>query len=321
MIKRVVEIGSPARIHFRRKQLVVEPEEGDTATIPLEDLGVLVLDHPQITHSQAILAECAKQNVAILLSDEKHLPVAMVLPLSGHTLHSKTVDLQAKAGEPAKKRLWQAIIRAKIQGQARVLALSRGDPGPLPHLAEKVRSGDPDNLEGQAARYYWSALFGESFRRERDAAGINSLLNYGYAVIRAAVARAIVGTGLHPSLGIHHRNKYNSLCLADDLMEPLRPLVDWVVYGLASSGEAVEELTRELKTPFLELLNHSVTVRGQPLPLLVALQHYAAAARKTILGEEKEPYVPDFTGTLTHFGGGTVSRRVSERPAKEAGAP
>lgn len=294
MIKRIVEIGSPAHLSLRRKQLVIEPKEGEKATVPIEDLGVLVLDHPQITHSQAILAGCAAMNVAVVFSNGKHLPEALLLPLSGHTLHSRTVDLQAKVSAPVKKRMWKAIIRAKIRGQGRLAALLTGEAVTFDTYCRKVRSGDPENIEGQVARLYWSRLFGDAFRRDRELPGINALLNYGYAIARAAVARAIVGTGLHPALGLHHRGQYNSYCLADDLMEPVRPLVDWVAWGIVRSVGDDQELTRETKEPFLALLSRPVRVQAQPLPLMVALQHYAASAKRMICGEDDRFDIPEF---------------------------
>ncbi len=257
MIKRIVEISNPARLTLKNQQMVVEREGFETITVPIEDLGILILDHLQISHTQGLLTACSENNVAVLICDKKHLPSAIFLPLDGNSLHSKTIAQQIQITEPIRKRLWQAIIQAKIREQAKVLLNTIGDSHPLPALASRVKSGDPENIEAQAARIYWQKLFGDDFRRNPDAADINSLLNYGYAIMRAAVARAIVSTGLHPSLGLHHHNQYNSFCLADDLLEPLRPAVDTKVYGLCKSIQGEPELTTYNKRALLEVLSRS----------------------------------------------------------------
>lgn len=292
MIKRIVEIGNPARLSYRNRQMVIEREGFDTATVPVEDLGVLILDHPAISHTQALLAACAENNVAVLVCDGRHHPGAVLVPLEGHSLHSRTIASQVQVSESTRKRLWQTIIRAKIDEQAKVLHSVTGEPHPLAHYARKVRSGDPDNIEAQAARIYWQRLFGPEFRRNPDAPGINGLLNYGYAILRASVARAIVGAGLHPSLGIHHHNQYNGFCLADDLMEPLRPLADIKVYELCQMPPEEPDVTVESRRALLEILRWDCRLGGQKLPLMVALHHYAASVRKVICGEAKQAEVP-----------------------------
>ncbi len=294
MIKRIVDISNPSHLSLRREQLVIEQDRKEVGTVPLEDLGVLILDHPAITHTQGLLAACCKNNTVVLFSNEKHLPVSILLPLSGGSLHSKIIDQQIRVTEPMCKRLWREIVQAKIRAQAYVLTKIHNDDKPLPAFANRVRSGDPDNVEGQAARVYWRKLFGKDFRRDRDLPGINALLNYGYAVMRAAVARAIVGTGLHPALGLHHHNQYDSLCLADDLIEPLRPLVDWKVYGIKGKLNDKSELTPEIKREMLEIFSVSCLIRKQPLPLIPALHHYAASLRKVICNEGKKLVIPVF---------------------------
>jgi CRISPR-associated protein Cas1 len=224
-----------------------DPESGlrardtETQTIPFADIAVLVTSHPQISFTQAVLAGLAAAGGTFIVSNEKHLPAAMLLPLSTHSTQTERFARQAAVSLPTRKRAWQQIVQAKLRAQARLLEETTGADQGLRQMAARVRSGDPDNLEAQAARIYWQALFGkdasaEPFRRDPEGEGINAHLNYGYAVLRAIVARALCASGLHPSLGVHHHNRYDTFCLADDLMEPFRPLVDRVVARLRLSG-------------------------------------------------------------------------------------
>src|SRR5581483_5620609 len=196
VIKRIVELSSQAHLRLRDNQLIIERSE--TVQVPIEDLGILILDHHSITHTQQLLCACWQNNVAVVVCAERHLPGALLLPLEGHSIQSRIIANQINVGEPAKKRIWQNIVRAKIRGQARVLDSIVGDSAPLLAYVDKVKSGDPDNIEAQVARIYWQRLFGPDFRRQQGHSGINILLNYGYAIVRAAVARALVGAGLHP---------------------------------------------------------------------------------------------------------------------------
>lgn len=292
MIKRTVEISNPARLSLKNRQMVFGREGFDLAAVPIEDLGILILDHPQITHTQGLLAACSENNVAVLVCNSKHLPVSILLPLEGNNLHSRTIARQAQIAEPSRKRLWQAIIRAKIREQAKALFRSTGDNNPLPDYVKRVKSGDPDNIEAQVSRIYWQRLFGTAFRRDFDAPGINSLLNYGYAVMRAAVARAIVSTGLHPSLELHHHNQYSSFCLADDLLEPLRPAVDIKVFELYQNLQDEPALTSGNKQTLLEILSGNCSINSQQLPIMTSLHHYAASVREVICGEHKRVEIP-----------------------------
>ncbi len=293
MIKRVVEISAPARLALRNRQMSVEREGSDPVTVPVEDIGVLILDHPAISHTQGLLAACFENNVAVLVCGNRHLPGAVLMPLEGNSLHSKTIAKQANIAKPLRKRLWQAIIKAKIRQQAKALSHANGGENPLSAYALRVKSGDPDNIEAQAARIYWQRLFGKDFRRDPDAPGINSFLNYGYAVMRAATARSLVATGLHPSLGLHHHNQYNSFCLADDLMEPLRPAVDLRVYLISKMTPPVEpELTPENKRALLEVLGWDFLINGGKLPLMTSLHRYSASVRMAICGEAEKLEIP-----------------------------
>ena len=292
MIKRIVEISNPARLLLKNQQMVVDREGFESVSVPIEDMGILILDQTAITHTQGLLTACFENNVAVLICNAKHTPGGILLPLEGNSLHSRTIAQQVQITEPIRKRLWQTIVRAKIREQAKVLLHATGDNAPLPAYAAKVKSGDPDNLEAQAARIYWQKLFGQTFCRDPDVSGINSLLNYGYAVMRAAVARAIVGTGLHPALGLHHHNQYNSFCLADDLVEPLRPVVDLKVFELCKKLTDEPMLTPENKRALLEILSADCIVNEQRLPLMTSLHYYAASVRKVICGECKRVEIP-----------------------------
>lgn len=293
MIKRIVEVGNPARLSLANQQLVIERQKQETVTVPVEDLGLLILDHQGIAHTQAVFTACWKHNVLVLICDDKHLPGAVLLPLDSHSLQSKTMAQQIEITEPSRKRLWQTIVRAKINGQAKTLQTAKDSAGPLPALAEKVRSGDPSNVEAQAARFYWQQLFGTGFRRGNEEETINGLLNYGYAIVRAGCARALVGAGLHPSFGLHHHNQYNSFCLADDLVEPLRPFVDLTVHRLTRNGLHQDGLTKEHKQILLEIFSQTCSIGDLRLPLMEALHHYAASLRQVMCGETQRLAIPE----------------------------
>ncbi|MHB1842179.1 MAG: type II CRISPR-associated endonuclease Cas1 [Sulfobacillus sp.] len=293
-MKRIVSIDHPGRLSCSHRQLIVEGEGSSRLEVPLEDLGALILDHVAVTHTQPLLVACAEFNVAVVLCDAKHQPCALVTPLSGSSLHTRTLAYQVALSQALRGRLWRTMVKAKIAEQARVLKAVTGSDDSLSAYADRVRSGDPDNIEAQAARVYWVRLFGPRFRRDQNAPGINSLLNYGYAVLRAAVARSIVGAGLHPALGFHHHNQYDSFCLADDMMEPLRPAVDQRVFALSSSHQDGDlELSSSSKRALLGLFESTATIGGdQRLPLMESLQRYAASVRGVMAGERRSVEVP-----------------------------
>lgn len=294
MIKRIVEVSSsPTFLHLKYGQLVIERENEDAAQIPIEDLGVLLLGGNGITCSAALLAACAHNNVAVVIADEKHLPASFLLPLTAHGTQTQALEAQVHVPLPAQKRTWQKIVRAKILAQAGMLAAIGAENRMLLNLAKDVRSGDPENIEAQAARYYWPRLFGDSFRRERDGEWPNALLNYGYAVVRASVARAIVGAGLHPSIGLHHHNKYNPFCLADDLMEPIRPMVDFTAWRVHQDGKIVE-INKEAKQTMLSLLAGPTCIAGQKLEFIPAMHWYAASLRR-VFTENGELEIPEWS--------------------------
>lgn len=270
--------------------MVVEQEKTEVERVPIEDIGVLILSNPAITISSSLISSCQENNCIIVFCDSKHLPVSVLLPLSGNSTHSKILNMQTSVKKPVKKRLWQKIIVAKIEAQTKALLSCGKDASAIKLMKLRVKSGDPDNVEAQASRVYWPLLFGKEFRRDQKAEGINSLLNYGYALLRASVARALCGTGLHPALGIHHHNQYNPMCLADDLMEPFRPVIDRKVYSLWEEG--VIKIDKKTKSVLLTSLTEPLVFRDKKLPFMVALQHTAASLKKALAEGPKHLEVP-----------------------------
>jgi CRISP-associated protein Cas1 len=280
MIKRTIDISEAAYLHLKHQQLLIDKKGETVAQIPIEDIGTLILQHPAIVMTQAAIILCQKHNVALVFCDERFLPYSLLLPISdGNNLHAKILKQQIALTLPTKKRLWAQIVKHKITNQVETLKTLDKAYLPLERLANKVKSGDPENLEAQAAQKYWRLLFGEQFRRDTELDGINSLLNYGYAIIRAMIARAIVGSGLHPALGLFHSNQYNGLCLADDLMEPFRPWVDYQVYLMANDNPELK-VGKETKTPLLNLLAESVQWEQQTMPLMVACHYLLANVKR-----------------------------------------
>ncbi len=273
MIRKTIEIATPGtRLSVSRKQLVIERPAHKPATLPIEDIGVLVVDDRRAVYTQAVFVELLAAGATIMVTGPDHLPAGMMLPLDAHHVQTERHRAQAEAAEPAKKQIWRALVSAKLVQQGAVLEHFVGEPFGLPEMARRVRSGDPDNLEAQGAQRYWPALFGKDFRRDRSAEGINAALNYGYAVVRAAAARAVVAAGLLPSLGVFHKNRSNPFCLADDLLEPYRPYVDWRVKILTIDNPNPPSLEdRATRAVLLSLFNETILVGGRKSPLLLAL--------------------------------------------------
>lgn len=248
MIKKTLYFGNPAYLSLRNGQLVIKLPEVERngslpeaikqqtdVTRPIEDIGVVVLDHKQITITSGALETLLENNCAVITCDSKSMPVGLMLPLCGNTTQNERFRKQLEASLPLKKQMWQQTIQTKIRNQAQILAQCTGEKAKCMFVwANNVRSGDPDNLEARAAAYYWKTMFADvdGFTRDRDGLPPNNLLNYGYAILRAVVARGLISSGLLPTLGIHHHNRYNAYCLADDIMEPYRPYVDRLVYSL-----------------------------------------------------------------------------------------
>ena len=286
MIKRTIEISrEPAHLTVQLDQLLLKRDGATVASIPCEDIGVVLVDHPATTYTHAALAQLAGVDAAVVVCGRDHMPAAILLPLADHSQVVWRVKDQVALAGPLKKQLWKQIVQAKIRAQAANLG-----SGPartrLLELARSVRSGDPDNSEAQASKVYWSAwLEGVAFRRQRHGDGPNPLLNYGYAVVRAAIARALVAAGLLPSLGIKHSNRSNAFCLADDLIEPLRPVVDAKVRELHQRGQT--ELDQPTKAELLKLLVMETRVGDQTGPLMVNLHRMVASLVKCFAGEAK----------------------------------
>lgn len=295
MIRRTVEFSTPGtRLSVAHRQLVVERPDLPKTTLPIEDLGVVIVDDVRATYTQSVFLELMEAGATVMVTGRDHLPAGMMLPLDAHHVQTERHRAQIETSVPVRKRTWQAIVRAKILQQATVLSHFTGEHGGLRPMARRVRSGDPENLEAQAAQRYWPRLFGKDFRRQRGAEGVNALLNYGYAVIRAAVARAVVAAGLIPSLGVHHRHRANPFCLADDLLEPYRPYVDWRVRQLASEdGECVPDLAeRATRAELLSLFNETIQVGGRREPLLLALHTSAASLCRALTGGDRSLSLP-----------------------------
>lgn len=295
MTKRIIEIGSEGcYLHIQNKQLVIERERTPIGSTPVEDLSALIIDHPRTLITQACLRELVKANVMVITADERHQPVGLLLPLESNTLQAERFSAQAALSKPAKKALWKQIVVSKVRHQARVLKMFTGKDAGLTPLSKKVRSGDPDNIEAQAARRYWSRLFPEGdFKRRREAEDQNRFLNYGYAVLRALVGRNLCAAGLHPSLGIHHHNRYNAYCLADDLMEPYRPFVDHRVKRVVERHGGEKEMDREIRKELLEIVGEPVTMESEQLTFQGAIQKSAQSLAKIVDGAEKTLLLPD----------------------------
>ena len=309
MIKRTLCFSNPAYLSLKNAQLVVklpEVEKNDTLpeqfkrdtvrTIPIEDIGVVVLDDSRITITHGAMECLLENNCAIVTCNASHLPVGLMLPLEGNTVQNERFRSQIDASLPLCKQLWQQTVQCKIRNQAAVLAMVLGEPQRnMLKWADEVRSGDADNLEGRAAAYYWKNVFPAlpKFVRGREEAPPNNLLNYGYAILRAVVARALVSSGLLPTLGIHHHNRYNAYCLADDVMEPYRPYVDKMVIEIMESGVPYDELTVTLKQKLLLVPVREVLLNGSRSPLMVAAGHTAASLVKCFAGESRKILYPE----------------------------
>ncbi|MBQ9723169.1 MAG: type II CRISPR-associated endonuclease Cas1 [Bacteroidales bacterium] len=304
MIKRTLYFGNPAYLSLKLKQLVVRLPQKDgenkdekelTRTVPIEDIGVVILDHKQITVTQGLISELLDNNCAVITCDSRQLPVGLMLPLAGNSVQNERFRLQIDASLPLKKQLWQQTIEAKIRNQAAMLHYSTGEThNNMLKWSESVRSGDTENMEARAAVYYWKTVFPDNpyFVRDHEGGGANALLNYGYAILRAIVARALVASGLLPTLGIHHHNRYNAYCLADDIMEPYRPYVDRVVFDMISD-DLHAEVTVANKIKLLNIPVVEVMIGGRRSPLMVAVSHTTASLVKCFRGESRRLIYPE----------------------------
>ena len=310
MIKKTLYFGNPAYLSLKNKQLVIklpEVEKSDLPdvvkkesirTIPIEDIGVMILDNQQITVTQGLMSALLDNTTAVITCDSKRMPTGLLLPLEGHTLYNERFRNQIEASIPLRKQLWQQTVKAKIENQA--FCLQKNTPkshAPLHMMARGVKSGDPDNYEAQAAVYYWKNIFPDKpgFIRAQEGDVPNNLLNYGYAILRGVVARSLVASGLMPVYGIHHHNRYNAFCLADDIMEPYRPFVDDLVINVMSRMVLHEDLTTELKREMLTSPVLDVRINGKRSPLMVAVGQTTASLAKCFNGELRKISYPEFT--------------------------
>lgn len=291
MIKRMLYFGQAAYLSLRDGQLLVRlPAEERSRSIPIEDIGVLILDHQQISITHGLMNALEAHKCALITCSASHMPSGLFLPLDAHSLQSERFQTQIEVTLPLKKQLWQQTVRMKIQNQARVLEEVYAQPqANMLVWVKQVRSGDPDNLEARAAAYYWANLFPSlpKFTREREESAPNALLNYGYALLRAVVARSLVSVGLLPTLGIHHHNRYNAYCLADDIMEPYRPYVDKFVQEIYER-EYPESLTKDIKHRLLTIMEQDVVIDGITHPLSIATSLTASSLVRCFEGSSKQ---------------------------------
>jgi CRISPR-associated protein Cas1 len=297
MIKRTLYFGNPAYLKTQHEQLVFEsPETGETKQVPIEDIGIIILDHQQITISQALIAKLLANNSALITCDNSHHPTGMLLNLDGNSLQSAKFTAQVEATQPLKKQLWQQTVAIKIINQAALLEWKRIPVKNMQNWAKEVKSGDSENHEATAAAYYWKNIFPDflEFRRERFGPPPNNLLNYGYAILRAIVARSLVASGLLPTLGIFHRNQYNAYCLADDIMEPYRPFVDRIVVDIVRMNGKFLELSPNMKKQLLAIPAMDVKIKGEKSPLMVAVQKTTASLVKCFEGKTRRIEYPEF---------------------------
>ncbi len=309
MIKRTLYFGNPSYLSLKNDQLELKlPEVENNATVPerfkqaqertfpIEDLGVVILDHKQITITQALISALLANNCAIITCDERRMPTGLMLPLESNILQEKRYAEQIEATVPLRKQLWQQTVVQKIANQAAVLQQhTQAATCNMSQWAKNVRSGDPENLEARAAAYYWKNIFTDipDFVRDREGSYPNNFLNYGYAILRAVVARALVATGLLPTLGIHHHNRYNAYCLADDVMEPYRPFVDQKVLELMSAFPEETELSKAIKTELLQIPTMEVRINGVRSPLMVAVSTSATSLQKCYAGQARKLIYPE----------------------------
>lgn len=309
MIKKTLYFGNPVYLSLRNAQLVIKLPDVEKATVlpetlkkqaevtkSIEDIGIVVLDNKQITITSGVLEALLENNCSVITCDSRSMPVGLMLPLYGNTTQNERFRKQLDTSLPLKKQLWQQTIQAKINNQASVLKDCMDEEVKCMRIwATNVRSGDPDNLEARAAAYYWKSLFSDvdSFTREREGIPPNNLLNYGYAILRAVVARGLVISGLLPTLGIHHHNRYNAYCLADDIMEPYRPYVDELVFSLIQEYGKNAELTKEMKTRLMTVPTLEVIIGGKRSPLMVAVGQTTASLYKCFNGELRRISYPE----------------------------
>jgi len=292
MLKRTLVFSNPISLSLKNQQIVIAYKDtpDEKVTVPIEDVGVVVLEHQQINVTLPLLNALTDSNVQLVVCNDKGMPNSMLLNLDTNVTQGKTLRNQINAGEVLKKQLWKQIVEGKIHNQANLLDKMGCDGNILRPYYSNVKSGDSDNREGIAARIYFQELYGKEFVRDRNLPGINALLNYGYTILRAAVARSLVSSGLFPALGIFHHNRSNAFPLADDIMEPYRPYVDEVVYDLANKGKL--ELTKDVKADLISILYADTYFEKVIRPLSVGLSLTSASLAKCYAKEETKIKLP-----------------------------
>lgn len=296
MIKRILLFGNPAHLRLENKQLKItlKKDPPEEKSVPIEDIGVVLIDHPQITITSGAISELMNNNVALISCNASYMPQALMLPFEGHHIQTQRMQAQIEASEPLKKNLWMQTVRSKIYNQAKLLEKQGVAVHLLLHFIKEVKSGDTTNREAAAANYYWAKIFPHFpyFTRDPYESYPNNLLNYGYAILRSVCARALVTAGLFPSIGIYHHNKYNAYCLADDIMEPYRPYVDSIVLEITKAYPEKIELDKELKRQLLSIPHLDVDIEGEKSPLMIAMQRTSASLAYCFLGEKKKLVYP-----------------------------
>ncbi len=294
MIGRIVEVADDRRhLFMHRGFMVVQNTEGERkelGQIPLDDIAAVIANAHGLSYTNNLLVALAERGAPFVLCAANHNAVGMLLPIEGNFEQSKRIEAQIAASQPTHKRLWASVVRAKLEQQAAALAATGRPTAPLTALAVKVKSGDPDNLEAQGARRYWTLLFGDAFRRDQNAGGTNGLLNYGYTVLRAATARAVVAAGLHPGIGLHHSHDNNAMRLVDDVMEPFRPMIDLKVWQLQRNGEY--EVTPETKRALVRTLYDDMQTDAGATPVMVCTQKLCTSLAQVYLGERDKLDLP-----------------------------
>ena len=308
MIKKTLYFGNPAYLSMNKAQLVIQipdVQSNDTLTpefkkmnertIPIEDIGMVVLDNKRITITSGLIESLLENNCALITCDSRSMPTGLMLPLEGNTIQSERFRHQIDSSLPLKKQLWQQTVKQKIMNQENVLSMyGKTNTQCMKVWWGEVKSGDTENVEAKAAAYYWKYIFPDipDFIRGRELDPPNNLLNYGYAILRAVIARSLVGSGLIPTLGIHHHNRYNAYCLADDIMEPYRPYVDELVILIMAAVEDYTELTRDIKAMLLKIPVLDVEIEGKRYPLMVAAGITTASVAKCFSGESRQIKYP-----------------------------
>lgn len=298
MIKRTLYFGNPANLRLKDKQLSIESTvdgETKTASVPVEDIGIIVIDNSQITLTSGLIQLLQENNVGLITCDYRHMPQSMLLPIEGNSVQQERYDDQLSASEPLKKQLWQQTVIQKIKNQAGTLNSLLLKSDYLIPLHKNVKSGDSDNCEATAAVYYWQTIFRHinGFVRHREGPPPNNFLNYGYSILRGTMARSIVAAGLLPTLGIFHRNRYNAFCLADDLMEPYRPYVDEIVFQMLNEFGLVQDMQKEHKAVLLKIPALDVIIDGEKSPLMLATQRTAVSLVKCFEGSQRKLLYPE----------------------------